>query len=280
MNSNPLLRMLDYNIVPVGMQCFTGDHTLIEVMGRTGFDYVWLDSEHSPTDPRALEDTVRTAEAAGLLSLVRIPEPDDTTAARRALEAGAHGLIVPMVRTADDIRAVVDATLYPPHGRRGICPAYRAAGYSLRSFARHAEESNAGLLIIPLIETLDALENIDEICAVEQVRVLCFAAGELAFAMGEAAAMHSSPKVRAAYDEVKAAAARHGVMLMGGPILDPTHDSCARALEDGIRVFCLGIDVMAFRGVCEATVAALDSAVAGTGFSRPATPESGFPDRY
>lgn len=278
MSRNRLLTMLDDNTVPVGMQCFTGDHTLVEVLGRTGFDYVWLDSEHSATNPRALEDTIRTADVVGLTTLVRIPEPGDTTAARRALEAGAHGLIVPMARTAADVRQVVAAALYPPSGMRGICPAYRAAGYSLRSFSRHAEDSNDDLLVIPPIETLDALDNIEEICAIDQVHILCFAAGELAFAMGEGARMHSSPKVQAAYATVKDAAKRHGVALMGGPILDPTHDSCAKALDDGIRVFCLGIDVMAFRSVCERTVAALDSAVAGTSFTRPPAPESGFPE--
>ncbi|MFJ6393988.1 HpcH/HpaI aldolase/citrate lyase family protein [Streptomyces sp. NPDC091972] len=276
---NPLLRRLK-DSVPVGMQFFTGDHTLIEVLGRTGFDYVWLDSEHCATNPRALEDTIRTADGVGLISLVRIPEPDDTTAARRALEAGAHGLIVPMVRSAVDIQHILDATTYPPDGRRGICPAYRAAGYSLRSFGQHAQDSDADLLVIPLIETLDALENIEEICAIEQVRVLCFAAGELAFAMGEGARMHSSPKIKEAHAKVNAAAARHNVALMGGPILNPTHDSCAKALEDGIRVFCLGIDVMAFRGVCEKTITALNSAVAESAYTRPPAPESGFPDHY
>jgi|SRR5271169_365434 len=228
-----LLAMIEANSAPVGMQCFTGDHTLMEVLGRTGFDYVWLDSEHSVVNPRALEDSIRTADVAGLISLVRIPEPDDTTAARRALEAGADGLILPMVRSAADIR-----------------------------------------------EILDALENIEEICALPEIRLLCFAAGELAFALGEGSAIHSSSKVRAAHQRVKQAAARHGVALMGGPILDPTPESCARAIEDGIRVFCLGIDVMAFRGVCERTVKALDTAVAGTDLTRPAAPPSGFPDQF
>lgn len=275
-----LLDLLEQKKAPVGMQCFTGHHTLIEVMGRTGLDYVWLDSEHSAANPRALEDTIRTADGAGLISLVRIPEPGDATAARRALEAGAEAVIVPMVRSGADIQQVLDAILYPPHGKRGICPAYRAAGYSLRSFAEHAATNDAEAYVIPLIETLDALENIEEICAIEQVRVLCFAAGELAFALGEGSAMHSSTKVKDAYVKVKDAARRHDVALMGGPILDPTPDSCARAIEDGIRVFCLGIDVMAFRGVCENTVSALDAAVAGTGLTRPAAPLSGFPDQF
>ncbi len=276
-DNSRLLTMIEQKVVPVGMQIFTGNHALIEVLGLTGFDYVWLDSEHCGTNPRALEDTIRTADAAGLISLVRIPEPDDATAARRALEAGAHGLMIPMVRSARDLEDVLDAVIYPPAGKRGICPAYRAAGYSVRSFGQYAESSNATVLLIPLIETLDALENIEEICAIEQVRIVCFAAGELAFAMGEGAGGHGSAQVRAAYAKVRDVAARHGVALLGGPILDPTAANCARAIEDGISVFCLGIDVLAFRRVCEDTVDALNTAVAGSAYSRPPAPESGFP---
>src|ERR1700712_264926 len=98
-----LVTMIDNQQIPVGMQCFTGDHTLIEVMGVTGMDYVWIDSEHSGINARALEDTIRTADVAGLSVIVRIPEPDDFTSARRALESGAEGLVIPMVRSAADI---------------------------------------------------------------------------------------------------------------------------------------------------------------------------------
>jgi len=279
--NNRLMSMLELGEVPVGMQCFTGNHALIEVLGLTGFDYVWLDSEHCDINPRALEDTVRTADGVGLVTLVRIPEPNDVTAARRALEAGAHGLVLPMIRSAADVRGILDGVIYPPDGQRGICPAYRAAGYSIRSFGAYAQESNDNIVLIPLIETLDAIDNIDEICAVEQVKVIGFAAGELAFAMGAGARMHSSPEVREAYGRVKAAAERHGVVLLGGPILDPSADSCAKALNEGIRVFCLGLDVMAFRRVCEDTINSLNKAVAGsTIWSRPPAPESGFPDHF
>jgi len=276
---NRLLAMIDEKVVPVGMQCFTGNHTLIEVLGRTGFDYVWLDSEHCGINPRALEDTIRTADGVGLVSLVRIPEPDDHTAARRALEAGAHGLVIPMVRSAADVRHFLDGVTYPPNGTRGICPAYRAAGYSVRTFGEYARTSDANVLVIPMIETLDALENIEEICAIEQVRIITFAAGELSFALGQGAGIHGSPEIQAAYDTVKQAAKRHGVALLGGNILDPTSENCAAALEDGISVFCLGLDVMAFRRVCEDTVQSLNTAVAGSSYSRPRAPESGFPDR-
>jgi 2-dehydro-3-deoxyglucarate aldolase/4-hydroxy-2-oxoheptanedioate aldolase len=273
--------MLDNQVVPIGMQCFTGDHTLIEVMGSTGFDYVWLDSEHSALNPRALEDTMRTCEVAGLIPLVRIPEPGDGTSARRALEAGAEGIVVPMVRTAEDVQQIVDALTFPPRGRRGLCPALRVPGYTVVGFNESMHGSDDSLVIIPMIETVEAVDNIDEICALEQVRLLVFAAGELAFAMGEGHAMHSSAKVRAAQQIVFTAAQRHGVAIIGGPILNPSKESCAMALEDGISVLCVGLDVLALRQLCETTVAAATAAVDDhPTYHRPPPPRSGFPASY
>jgi 2-dehydro-3-deoxyglucarate aldolase/4-hydroxy-2-oxoheptanedioate aldolase len=281
MPANRLIALLDKNVVPIGMQCFTGDHALIEVMGAAGFDYVWLDSEHTALNPRALEDTMRTCEVAGLIPLVRIPEPGDGTSARRALEAGAEGIIVPMIRTAADIRQVVDALTFPPRGKRGLCPALRVPGYTVAGFNQFMQPSDDNLLVIPMIETAEALENIDEICALDQVRLLVFAAGELAFAMGEGHAMHSSQKIRAAQRTVFEAAARHGVGIIGGPILNPSKDSCAKALEDGISVLCVGLDVLAFRQLCEAAVAVATAAVDGyPSYHRPPPPPSGFPASY
>ena len=193
-----LLGMLAEKTVPIGIQCFTGDHKLIEVLGKTGFDYVWLDTEHSAINPRALEDTMRTCEAAGLIPIVRIPDPSDETSARRALEAGAETVVVPMVRSAADVQRIVDALTFPPSGKRGLCPGLRVPGYSVTDFKQYMADNNANLYIIPMIETVEALENVEEICSIEQVKALVFASGELAFAMGEGAAGHNSPKVQAA----------------------------------------------------------------------------------
>lgn len=276
---NALLRMLEAGEVPLGIQCFTANHALIEVIGLTGFDFVMLDTEHSPANPRAIEDAIRAADGVGLVPVVRVPSADDEPAIRRSLEAGAQGLFVPMVKTAADVERVFDAALFPPLGTRGICPATRAAGYSFRSFGEYAQHANDTLIVIPLIEHPDAVANIDEICALDRVRIIAFGAGDLAYAMGEGTAMTSSPKVQDAYRRVREAAERRGVAILGGPVLDPTADGCRKALADGVRVFCLGLDILGFRRFCEDTVTALNTAVSGTGLSRPAAPASGFPAR-
>ena len=275
-----LMEQIGNGIVPVGMQCFTGNHALIETMGAAGFDYVWLDSEHSAIDPRALEDTMRTCEVAGLSALVRIPDPRDLTSARRSLEAGAEGVIVPMVRTAQDVRDVIDALTFPPAGSRGLCPGLRVPGYTVTGFNDYMRASDESVLVIPMIETAEALENIEEIFALEQVHLTVFAMGELSFAMGEGPYSPANPRIRAAQERVHAAAAAAGVGIIGGHIFAPTADDLLAALDDGVVAFCVGIDVMAFRMLCEDLVATADAAVARSPHHRrPAAPASGFPRR-
>ena len=85
---NRIKEMIDNGQIPLGMQCFTGDPALIEIMGLTGFDYVMLDSEHSGNDPRAMETLIRAADSVGLTSFVRVPQATDEASIHRALEAG------------------------------------------------------------------------------------------------------------------------------------------------------------------------------------------------
>ena len=278
MTKKTLLQMLAKKTMPIGIQCFTADDKLIEVLGKTGFDYVWLDTEHSALNPRALEQTIRTCEAAGVIPLVRIPDPQDGTSARRALEAGAEAVIIPMVRSAADVHGIIDSLKFPPEGKRGLCPGLRVPGYSVTEFAPYMRENNANLYVIPMIETVEGLADVDEICAIDEVKALVFASGELSFAMGEGAAADSSPKIQDAYRAVRAAAQQHNVALIGGPILKPTAESCAKALDDGISILCIGLDTLAFRLQCEATVAAANAAVAASPtWNRPPAPPSGFP---
>jgi hypothetical protein len=106
--------------------------------------------------------------------------------------------------------------------------------------------------------------------------VLAFGGGDYAYAIGEGNNMTDSGKVRDAYLKVQAAADRHGVAVMGGPVLDPTVKGCQAALRDGIRVFCLGLDIMGFRRFCEHTVHCATEAVQGSPYGRPQAPARDF----
>ncbi|OLE19868.1 MAG: hypothetical protein AUG50_02315 [Betaproteobacteria bacterium 13_1_20CM_3_63_8] len=273
---NRLTAMLRKNEVPLGMQCFTSDPALIEVLGLTGFDFVMIDTEHSGNNPRALEDTVRVADGVGLVTLVRVSEHSNTGDIHRALEAGAHGVFLPLVNSAADVRAAADAAFFPPKGTRGICPSVRAARYNWQTFEQYTAWNNDEVLLIPMIERPAAVDNIDEICALDEVQMLVFAAGDLAYAMNEGSLMMESKLVQAAYRKVLDACKRHNVAVIGGPVLDPTPASCRKALDDGVTVFCLGLDVLGFRRICEQYVGALNAGVSGTHYNRAPAPVSGF----
>jgi hypothetical protein len=86
------------------------------------------------------------------------------------------------------VRNIVRALTFPPVGERGMCPGLRVPGYSVTKLGGYIRHNNDNVLVIPVIETVEAVERIDEICAVEQVKLIVFAAGELGYAMGEGAA--------------------------------------------------------------------------------------------
>lgn len=256
---HPLLEMIRNKIVPLGMQCFTSDPSFIEVIGLAGYDFVMLDTEHAPNSPQAMEHLIRAAECGGLMPFVRVPDAHRETDIRRALEAGATGVFLPMVRTPDDFRAAANAAFFPPRGERGVCPAMRSARYSLQGLEEYTSRNNDEALLIPIIEHPEAVDNIEAICAIEDVRVIAFGVGDLSFAMGHGFAMMESPQVREAYAKVIAAAKRHDVAIVGGPVLGGDADACRKALDDGITVFSVGLDIIGFRKYCEQ----LSSAVTG-----------------
>jgi len=275
---NKVLSMLERKELPLGIQCFTGDPALIEVIGSTGFDFIMLDAEHSGNNPRAIEDLVRTCILAGLAAYVRVPDPRVPTDIRRALEAGAEGVFLPEIHSVADIDAAAEAAFFPPKGGRGICPSVRAADYSFATFLDYTDWNNREIALVPMIENPDGVAIIGDICAHPDVHMVIFGQGDLAFSLGEGTAMVGGEKTSEAYEKVLASAKEHGVAVVGGPVLTPTADDCRQALEDGVTVFCLGLDSMGFRAWCEQTVNALADGVAGsTEWSRPPVPQSGFP---
>jgi 2-keto-3-deoxy-L-rhamnonate aldolase RhmA len=272
---NRLLALVEQGQIPLGIQLFTGSPALIEVLGQTGFDFVMIDTEHSSTNAQVLEDLIRTAELAGLIPYVRVTGLLNEVEIRRALEAGAEGLFLPRVNSVEDIKRVADFAFIPPKGRRRICPAVRAANYSAPGLDQYTDWNNSEIALIPIIETGEALEDVDAICAHPDVKMLYFAPGNLSVQLGLGMRGVRSPSLQAASRKVLDAAARHGVAMIGGPMF-ATPESCRKAVEDGVKIFSLGLDTLGFRRFCEETVAAVNAGVAGTDRKRPPAPPTGL----
>ena len=273
---NKVKQMLDAGEIPLGMQCFTGDPTLVEIMGLTGFDWVMLDSEHSGNNPRTMETLIRAADSVGLTSFVRVTEATDEADIHRALEAGAMGVFLPEIESVDDVRKAARAAFYYPKGDRGICPAVRAAHYNPKTFVDYTQWNNNEIMLVPMIENPSALADLDNIFAHPDVHMAVYAAGDYGFSVGEGMDMLNGTKVKAAYQQVLQAAAKHNVAVIGGPILTADPASCRQAIEAGVRVFSLGLDSVVFRNACQSLADALEAGVKETQFKRPAQPDWGF----
>ena len=265
---NRLLSMVEQQQIPLGIQMFTGSPTIVEVLGQTGYDFVMIDTEHSQVNVQSLEMMIRTAEVAGLIPYVRVTSALSEVEIRRALEAGAEGLFLPRVNSVADIERVAEYAFIPPKGRRRICPAVRAANYSAPDLDQYIEWNNAEVALIPIIETGEALEDVEAICAHVDVKMLYFAPGNLAVQLGLGMKGVRGPEIQAASRKVLEAAARHNVVMIGGPMF-ASPEACKKSIDDGIRIFCLGLDTLGFQSFCEQTVSAVKQGVDGTGFSRP-----------
>ncbi len=117
---NRILAALKKGKIPLGMQVYTGNPSIIEILAYTGFDFYMLDMEHSRVNPETMEHCIRAADAAGITTIVRVAE-NDPSLIRQAIESGAQGVIVPHIENAQDARRAVDAIRYPPEGKCGTC---------------------------------------------------------------------------------------------------------------------------------------------------------------
>ena len=117
--------------LPLGTFLFSGSPQIAEAIGLAGLDFVIVDREHSPSSWDLTVSLIRAAAAAGCPALVRVTGIDPVEIAH-AVDAGAAGVVVPMVSGAADVRTIVRAARYAPVGQKGACPVSRNAGLGLR----------------------------------------------------------------------------------------------------------------------------------------------------
>jgi 2-keto-3-deoxy-L-rhamnonate aldolase RhmA len=157
------------------------DPTITEALGPL-FDFFWIDMEHSVLSLEAVQAHVMATRATGAASLVRVPW-NDPVLIKPVLDLGAAGVIVPMVRTADDVRRAVAACLYPPEGIRGFGPR-RPSQYGRLGGPEFCRSANARVLPVVQVEHIDAVNHIDQILAVPGLASIAFGPNDLAGSMG------------------------------------------------------------------------------------------------
>ncbi|MBB4683436.1 HpcH/HpaI aldolase family protein [Amycolatopsis jiangsuensis] len=181
---------------------------LVELAGVAGFDFVVLDCEHGPADLVPLQQHVIAARAHGLGVLVRVGSGEPALVLR-VLDLGADGVIAAHVDTVDQARETVAAAHYPPLGGRGFATYSRAGRFGARGIAEHLERTAETTVVVPMIETPEAVAAAPEIFAVPGVDAVLVGPADLSVASGLTGGA-SEPRVRQALRDVAAAAERVG----------------------------------------------------------------------
>lgn len=226
---------------------------IVEISRSVGYDFVIVDTEHSTITEIDLENMVRAGDAAGISVLVRLRnrQPEDVMA---ALDTGVHGVLAPLVESAEVAERVVSAVCWPPRGTRGSSPHSRAAGYSVKAQARTTPL--AGLEI----ETGKGVEAIEEIVKIPGLGLIFVGPSDLRLSLLRDGVPEADvdAQVAAGIDRVVAAVRNQPGLILGIPA---NHSKLgwdrATCRANGVRFATVGSDVDALASGLSAALTAM-----------------------
>ena len=231
----PLPGPINLQAESLGGWCSIPSSLTAEIIGRAGFDWVCIDTQHGPIGLGDLVPMLQALDAAGVPALVRVAW-NDRAAISHALDSGAIGVIVPMVNSADEAATAAAACRYAPAGARSYGPT-RAA---LRDPAFQSDAANIAVLCFVQIETEEAIAHLDDIASTPGVDGLFVGPADLALSLGTPAGSLVDERFRAATREVVRAARAHA---RAPGVFCATMEAAETAREDGFTMLAIQSDV-------------------------------------
>ena len=214
-------------------------HTSIaEIMGKASYDWVAVDLEHGAISVHQLPDLFRALELGGTLPLVRLAQ-GAVKDCKQALDAGAGGVIVPMVDSGDQLEKVRDVTRWPPAGVRGV--AFSRANLFGKYFEEYIKEAQQPLLIA-MIEHINAIKNLDSIMQVKGLDAVLIGPYDLSASMEMTTQFENSEFLKV-MQEIKNRADDANVPC-GVHVVDPSKEELQQKLDEGYRFIAYSIDAV------------------------------------
>jgi 2-dehydro-3-deoxyglucarate aldolase/4-hydroxy-2-oxoheptanedioate aldolase len=215
---------------------------IMQLCKTAGAEFVMIDCEHGGAGIDTVKAQCAFARGLGVVPVVRVPDTQYHLIAN-ALDAGAMGIMVPLVGTASQAEFIVSCTRYPPAGRRGAAFGMAHDDYEGGEVAAKIAALHERVMVIAMIETREGLENVDAIAAVPGVDVVWVGHFDLTNSMGIPGGF-DRPEFGAALDRVAAAARTHG-RTAGMMVSDDAW--AARVMPLGYRMLAYGLDQMLFQ---------------------------------
>jgi 2-keto-3-deoxy-L-rhamnonate aldolase RhmA len=210
--------------------------TITEIAVACGLDWICVDTEHGHLDYREIMEHLRAARGTETSVIVRVPELQ-MSAVKRVLDMGAHGVILPYARSRDELATAMSYGRYPPAGIRGVGGerAYKW-GLGMQEYLSYANDET---LLIPLIETREAVAEIDEILALPGIDAIFFGPADLSASYGHLGSWDEHG-VAEILTDIKSKAAAQGIA--SGILARGTADAVNRR-DQGFQMVGLGVDM-------------------------------------
>lgn len=241
---NRFKRDLSEQKTQIGLWSSTGSVAAVEMLGSAGYDWILLDTEHTPTELPDIIAQMRVLVDSQAEPIVR-PAWNDVVLIKRFLDAGARTLLIPFVQDEEEARRAVRAMRYPPHGVRGVSVSSRANRYG--RIAEYFQRVHDELCLLVQIETRAALERLEAIASVEGVDGIFIGPSDLAADLGHLGSP-SHPEVQAA---IRSAAERCRAAGKACGILAPVEEDAKRYLGWGYGFVAVGADMGLLRGAAD-----------------------------
>lgn len=220
----------------LGMWVSARDPFFIESLAYVGYDVLLIEAEHTPLTMGDIESMLIAMQGSPTVPLVRMPW-NDQVAIKQVLDMGVEGMVVPFVKSQDEAFRLIQYSMYPPRGVRGINP--RRAQHLVGGAWEYGKAANEFIVPIPQIEHIDAVNAIDDICSVEGLGGLFLGPSDLSFSM-DLPGRFDHPDFLAARDRVWEASRRHNLPFA---VASNSQDDAKLWIERGAEVVFLGLDL-------------------------------------
>jgi len=229
---------------------------IAEIMAGAGFDWLAVDLEHSSITIREAEDLIRVIELCGVTPLVRL-SANDPVQIKQVMDAGAHGIIVPMVNSHTDAERAVSAVYYPPRGQRGVGLA-RAQRYGTKIEDYLAWLRDSAVIIVQ-VEHIEAVKNLETILAVEGVDGFMVGPYDLSGSLG-VPGQFLHPSVVEALQKIQRTVAA-GKSMAGYHVVQPQPEQTVQRIREGYRFLAYSLDTLFLGEMCRRGLKEIRSAI-------------------
>ena len=246
---------LKRNQLSIGSWITLAHPAIAEIMANAGFDWLAVDMEHSVITIREAEELIRVIGLCGASPLVRLSY-NDPIQIKRVMDAGAHGVIVPMVNSAVEAEQAVASVRYPPQGKRGVGLA-RAQGYGT-SFSAYKDWLSTESIVIVQIEHIQAVENLASILSVDGVDGFIVGPYDLSGSLG-IPGNFEHPLMQKAMEAIRSVGGASG-KAPGIHIIEPDVTQLQQRIKDNYRFIAYSLDIRMLDVSCRKGLAFIRSA--------------------